>query len=63
MLLRRLGICAREVVKNVRCMSYGGCHPPPEFGGLPFRYKDMPEFALEQREPQKTFDEIKAGMC
>ena len=63
MSLSRLGFCARQIAKNARCMSFGGCHPPPEFGGLPFRYLNMPEYAVEPREPQKTFAEIKAGIC
>ena len=44
-----------------RFKRFGGCEPPVEFGGDQLNYINMPEFAMEPRESQKTFSELKAG--
>ena len=44
-----------------RFKRFGGCEPPVGFGGDQMSYINMPEFAMEPRESQKTFSELKAG--
>ena len=44
-----------------RFKRFGGSEPPVELGGDQLSYINMPEFAMEPRESQKTFSELKAG--
>ena len=57
----RLGSIVRQLFRGVSHVRHYVVGPPVEFGGEAPRYINMPEFAREPLEPQKTYAEIKAG--